>query len=95
MGVCRGNGSADCHDPTVGLDWSNYLVFPQHYVRGIAVALFICFGLKLLYDASRISGKKLDGEQADALGAVKQREKAIAIWSARTGFGILAAMESA
>ena len=39
--------------------------------------------------------KKLDGEQADALGAVKQREKAIANWSARTGFGILAAMESA
>lgn len=58
--------------------------FPQHYVRGIAVALFIGFGLKLLYDASRMSGKEpLDGEQAEALEAVEQREQGIATWSVR------------
>lgn len=59
-------------------------VFPKHYVQGIAVALFIGFGLKLLYDASRMSGKEtLDGEQAEALEAVEQREQGIATWSAR------------
>jgi putative Ca2+/H+ antiporter (TMEM165/GDT1 family) len=58
--------------------------FPQHYVKGIAVALFIGFGLKLLYDAIRMSGKEtLDGEQAEAMEAVEQREKGIATWSAR------------
>ncbi|OKH17738.1 TMEM165/GDT1 family protein [[Limnothrix rosea] IAM M-220] len=59
--------------------------FPQHYVRGIAVALFIGFGLKLLYDASRLSGQAtMDGEQAEALEAVEQRERNIVIWSARS-----------
>ncbi len=58
--------------------------FPQHYVRGVAVALFIGFGLKLLYDASRMSGKEtLDDEQAEAMEAVEQQEKGIVIWSAR------------
>ena len=60
-------------------------LFPQHYVRGIAIALFIGFGLKLLYDASRMSGTEaLDGEQADALEAVKQREKGITTWLSRS-----------
>ena len=59
--------------------------FPKHYVQGIAVALFIGFGLKLLYDASRMSRKEtLDGEQAEALEAVEQRELGIATWSARS-----------
>jgi putative Ca2+/H+ antiporter (TMEM165/GDT1 family) len=59
--------------------------FPQHYVKGVAVALFIGFGLKLLYDASRMSGQEtLDGEQAEAMEAVEQREKGIATWSARS-----------
>ncbi|MEM9538036.1 MAG: TMEM165/GDT1 family protein [Cyanobacteria bacterium P01_E01_bin.42] len=58
--------------------------FPRHYVQGIAIALFIGFGLKLLYDASRMSGQdSLDGEQAEAMEAVEQREKEIVIWSAR------------
>jgi putative Ca2+/H+ antiporter (TMEM165/GDT1 family) len=57
---------------------------PQHYVQGIAVALFIGFGLKLLYDASRMSGKEvLDGEQAEALEVVEQREQGVVLWSAR------------
>jgi putative Ca2+/H+ antiporter (TMEM165/GDT1 family) len=57
---------------------------PQHYVQGIAVALFIGFGLKLLYDASRMSGKEvLDGEQAEALEVVEQREQDVVLWSAR------------
>ncbi|MBE9242928.1 TMEM165/GDT1 family protein [Synechocystis salina] len=59
-------------------------LLPQHYVQAIAVALFIGFGLKLLYDASRMSGKEvLDGEQAEALEVVKQREQGIVLWSAR------------
>ncbi len=58
--------------------------FPTHYIRGIAIALFIGFGLKLLYDASRMSGKEIpDGEQAEALEAVEQREQGIATWSVR------------
>ncbi len=66
--------------------WIGQLVsfFPKHYVQGIAVILFIGFGLKLLYDASRMSGKEtLDGEQAEALEAVNQREQGITTWSAR------------
>jgi putative Ca2+/H+ antiporter (TMEM165/GDT1 family) len=59
-------------------------VFPKRYVQGIAVMLFIGFGLKLLYDASRMSGREtLDGEQAEALEAVEQQEQGIATWSAR------------
>ena len=59
-------------------------LFPQHYVRAIAIALFIGFGLKLLYDASRMSGKEtLNGEQAEALEAVAEREKDMVVWSAR------------
>jgi len=59
-------------------------VFPQHYVKAIAVALFIGFGLKLLYDASKMSGKEtLDDEEAEAMEAVEEREKAVATWSVR------------
>lgn len=58
--------------------------FPQHYVRGVAVALFIGFGLKLLYDASRMPRKAtLEAEQAEALEAVEQREQGVASWSVR------------
>lgn len=57
---------------------------PQHYVTGIAVALFIGFGLKLLYDASQMSGKEtLADEQNDALEVVEQREHGITSWSVR------------
>ncbi|MEY2977359.1 MAG: TMEM165/GDT1 family protein [Prochlorotrichaceae cyanobacterium] len=59
--------------------------FPQRYVQGIAIALFIGFGLKLLYDASRMSGQEtLEGEQAEALEVVKQGEQSIAVWSVRS-----------
>lgn len=59
-------------------------LLPQHYVQGIAITLFIGFGLKLLYDASRMSGKEvLDGEQAEALEVVEQREQGVVLWSAR------------
>jgi len=59
-------------------------IFPQHYVKGIAVALFIGCGIKLLYDALRMSGKdSLADEQAEALDAVKQREQNITAWSVR------------
>lgn len=57
-------------------------VFPQHYVKGASVALFLGFGLKLLYDALRMSGREVH-EQADALEAVEQREQGVASWSVR------------
>ena len=59
-------------------------LFPQHYVQWVAIALFFGFGLKLLYDASQMSGKEsLDDECQDALEAVQQREQSITRWSIR------------
>ncbi len=59
-------------------------IFPQKYVHGVAATLFIGFGLKLLYDALKMSGRKgLAGEQVDAQKAVEQSEKSIATWSVR------------
>ncbi len=59
-------------------------VFPQQYVNGVAAALFIGFGLKLLYDALNMSGSNgLAGEQADAYEAVEQREQGVIAWSMR------------
>lgn len=59
-------------------------IFPQQYVNGIAAALFISFGLKLLYDALKMSGNKgLAHEQADAYKAVEQREQGVIAWSIR------------
>jgi putative Ca2+/H+ antiporter (TMEM165/GDT1 family) len=59
-------------------------IFPQHYVKGVAIALFLGFGFKLLYDASRMAGPDgLEDEQAEALEAVKLREQGIARWSIR------------
>lgn len=57
-------------------------IFPEHYVQGISVALFLGFGLKLLYDASRVAGSgSLEDEQADALEAVEAREAGVSTWS--------------
>ena len=59
-------------------------VFPQQYVKGIAAALFIGFGLKLLYDALRMHDSKgLAREQADACKVVEQEEKKVVVWSVR------------
>lgn len=59
-------------------------LFPQHYVQWVAIALFFGFGLKLLFDASQMSGKEsLDDECQDALAAVQQREQGITRWSIR------------
>jgi len=57
--------------------------FPQHYVRALAVALFLGFGFKLLYDASRMSGQAtLAHEEQEALAVVERQERGIATWSA-------------
>lgn len=49
-------------------------LFPQRYVHHVAIALFLGFGLKLLYDASRMSPQKgMQDEQEDALNAVSDR----------------------
>jgi putative Ca2+/H+ antiporter (TMEM165/GDT1 family) len=54
-------------------------IFPQHYVRGVAVALFLGFGFKLLFDASRMSGQEtLAVKQADALATLaKQKQRLV------------------
>lgn len=47
-------------------------LLPRHYVQWGAVALFLGFGLKLLYDASQMKGGgSLADEQAEALAAVE------------------------
>ena len=60
-------------------------IFPQRYVEGIAATLFFGFGLKLLYDAFKMSGRQgLAHEQADAQKAVEQKEKGVIAWSVRS-----------
>ena len=66
--------------------WIGQLVafFPQHYVGAIAAALFIGLGLRLLYDAVKMSRNGgLAHEQADALSDVEAREQGVKIWSVR------------
>ncbi len=59
-------------------------VFPERYVQGLAVALFLGFGLKLLYDASRMAGPgHLEDEQAEALEVVEEREAGVGQWSVK------------
>ncbi|MBW4483651.1 MAG: TMEM165/GDT1 family protein [Tildeniella torsiva UHER 1998/13D] len=60
-------------------------VLPQHYVQALTVVLFLGFGLKLLYDASRmVRGGSLADEQAEALEAVEESEAEVRKWSIRT-----------
>lgn len=49
-------------------------VLPQVYVKWAAAALFLIFGLKLLYDASTMSALPCVEEQEEAMAAVKQAE---------------------
>ncbi|MGB3199365.1 MAG: TMEM165/GDT1 family protein [Nodosilinea sp.] len=60
-------------------------VFPERYVRLLTVALFLGFGLKLLYDASRMTGPgSLADEQAEALEVVEEREAGVNQWTVRS-----------
>ncbi|MBE9108384.1 TMEM165/GDT1 family protein [Nodosilinea sp. LEGE 07298] len=60
-------------------------IVPEHYVQGLTVALFLGFGFKLLYDASRmVGGGSLADEQAEALEAVEESEAEVSKWSVRT-----------
>ncbi|MFQ4135744.1 TMEM165/GDT1 family protein [Nodosilinea sp. PGN35] len=60
-------------------------VLPQYYVQALTVALFLGFGLKLLYSASRMTGGgSLAEEQAEALEAVEECEAGVSKWSVRT-----------
>jgi putative Ca2+/H+ antiporter (TMEM165/GDT1 family) len=57
-------------------------VLPQHYVQWLTVALFLGFGLKLLYDAYRMAGPgSLVEEQAEALEVVEEREAGVVNWT--------------
>ena len=59
-------------------------LLPHHYLRGLAAALFLGFGLKLLYDASRMSGKRtLAAEQNEALEVVERQERGVVTWSVK------------
>ncbi len=47
-------------------------LLPQHYIRYLEVALFLFFGLKLLYSASRMSAKAQEAEVEAAEATVNQ-----------------------
>ena len=60
-------------------------ILPEHYVQGLTVTLFLGFGFKLLYDASRmVGGGGLSDEQAEALEVVEESEAEISKWSVKT-----------
>lgn len=53
------------------------MLFPQHYVQGVAIALFFGFGFKLLYDAYRMSPQRgRSDEETEAMEACSQLEPA-------------------
>lgn len=57
-------------------------LFPQQYVQGIAIALFLGFGFKLLYDAARMPcSNGLDHECHEALEAVNHHTSPAWIYS--------------
>ncbi|MFM7470438.1 MAG: TMEM165/GDT1 family protein [Nodosilinea sp.] len=60
-------------------------LFPHQYVQGLTVVLFIGFGFKLLYDASRMgTALGLEEEQAEALKTVEATESQhLSVWSLR------------
>jgi putative Ca2+/H+ antiporter (TMEM165/GDT1 family) len=59
-------------------------LFPPVVVNGLTVALFLGFGLKLLYDALRMKGAgSLEDEQVEALEAVEKREQTAAVHTNR------------
>lgn len=49
-------------------------LLPQIYVKWAAAALFLVFGLKLLYDAHTMAAQPCVEEQEEAMAAVKQAE---------------------
>ena len=49
-------------------------LMPVLYVRGLEILLFLGFGLKLLYDASRMSDQPDLEEQQEAIDVVKESE---------------------
>lgn len=60
-------------------------LFPQQIVQGLTVALFLGFGLKMLYEASRMrSAGGLEDEEAEALEAVEKREQTVKTWTPRS-----------
>lgn len=53
-------------------------LFPPVMVDSLTVALFLGFGLKLLYDALRMKGEgSLEDEEIEALEAVEKREQGV------------------
>lgn len=63
-------------------------LLPSHYVKAVEVALFLGFGLKLLYDASGMSGREtLEGECKEAADTLQQAgalPRVVAPWSILT-----------
>ncbi|MEY3296877.1 MAG: hypothetical protein RLZZ597_137 [Cyanobacteriota bacterium] len=59
-------------------------LFPPVIINGLTVALFLGFGLKLLYDGLRMKGPgSLEDEQIEALEAIEKREQTAAIGTNR------------
>ncbi|MDB9526365.1 TMEM165/GDT1 family protein [Oscillatoria sp. CS-180] len=57
-------------------------LLPRHYVQALVITLFLGCGIKLLYDASRLSAPMgLSGEQEEALEAIEQREQGVVRWT--------------
>jgi Ca2+/H+ antiporter, TMEM165/GDT1 family len=57
--------------------------FPQVYVQGLEVILFIAFGLKLLYDATQMTHQPNLEEQKEAAEAVEKAEAKLSKLSRR------------
>jgi putative Ca2+/H+ antiporter (TMEM165/GDT1 family) len=61
-------------------------LLPHIYISGAEIALFLGFGGKLLYDASRMSNKPSSHECKEAEATVNQAEEK---WQTKTQFGII------
>jgi len=60
-------------------------LLPSYYVHYAAIALFIGFGLKLLYDASQMPARSLGEEVQTAAETVDQSAVTLSRWSTRSG----------
>lgn len=63
--------------------------FPQVYVQGVEVILFIAFGLKLLYDATQMAHQPNLEEQKEAAEAVEKAEAKLSKKSSRQSIWVI------
>lgn len=63
--------------------------FPQVYVQGVEVILFVAFGLKLLYDATQMAHQPNLEEQKEAAEAVEKAEAKLSKKSSRQSIWVI------